>query len=149
MRFEYAFFAQGADVVEGRLHVFGGDINSLTVPTLPARAQIAIVVKFVAEPDENGVVLARGHRLFLQFVRPQKSPETLIAEQDFSAQARSDNKVSGAAIIANCGFQFDEAGEHRVNIFLDDNLVHSLPLYIEAQTQDVVKQTSGFLAEAR
>jgi hypothetical protein len=126
----YAFFANNAELTQdGRLHVFGGDFNSINVPLMPAMLQVAVVAKLGFDANDGD-----QHVITLEQSRPDEEwTQVPGARVDNFVVARNEFRPelgSGVFIIASLLLQITATGTFRVRVLADEEELGQIPLYI-------------------
>ena len=129
MELQYAFLAlQAEQVPGGRLHVFGGDFDSIGLPRLPALVPpFYIVAKLRVQPEEVG----KEHKLRVVLEAPEEEPRT-IGELMLNTTPHPyvPTKPSGSTVIIQIGMQFEKPGDHVFRMFVNEAEMGSVSLLV-------------------
>ena len=130
MELVYAFLALNADrSADGKLHVFGGDFDTMQVSALPGLVPpFSAVVKMRVRPDE----FMMPHTFKLDISRPdgvrRESPVT--HPLPVTQNARNPEADSYSLVIAAIQTAFEIPGEYTFHIVVDEHDVAHLPLFV-------------------
>jgi len=120
MRLAFAFLADAAQTTaDGKLWVFGGDIEDIVAAELPVTvAALALVVKLLLTEEES----ERAHQLRLQFVQPDGTQQLPPFEFPFHARRRTQElgMPYGVSLVFN--FQqlvFFSHGQYMLRMAVD------------------------------
>lgn len=139
MQLDFAFLANVADYLQdGRLVIFGADIDGLQCPRLPALApQLCLVAKFWVSPDEP----TEGHTLSVDLTKPNGERAHLCANEPLQAvRNRSDTtgpSSAQAAVALVAGF--DAAGTYRFHVIADGQEVKEVPFHVNVAPDPIAK----------
>ncbi len=118
----------------GRLHVFGGDFDNITLPTLPALVPpFFLVAKCRVQPDEVG----KEHKFKLVLEAPGEEPK-VVGGVDLNTirNPHDPTRPSGATVVIQIGMGFEEAGEHIFRIVVNDIELGSVSLLVTLAKAD-------------
>jgi hypothetical protein len=143
MKLSYAYLAEKAErLQDGRLCVFGADIDIIEVPQVPFPFMATMVVRFSVAPDEP----LEDHTISVDLILPEGERKSLVKQMAVNTMRnQADPSLpSAASILAQLGIVFGAPGLYRFNIFADGDEVISLPLSIHvAEETTNVPSPSG------
>jgi hypothetical protein len=131
MEVAYAILAMAADLTpDGRLHLLNGGIDTIAGPfpgVLPVPVPLAVKVLFGAEDA------GREYPGRVELVAPSGA---LVARAEttirVSVPANPQRSANGGFLLNLSAILFPVLGTYQVRIFVDDRLLKTLPLSIEA-----------------
>ena len=135
MRTAYALLAIAAEYVPGgRLHIFGGDIDTIRLPSVPSvfGSNLVLVAKLMLTDDECD----QDHNVKVEMSRMGDDVVKIVYEVEIASLDPSGEPWSetGAAILATLGpLQFDAPGMHYFRLLADGKEAAKLPLLITAE----------------
>lgn len=129
MQLEYAYLANSAGFLQdGRLVVFGADIEGVETQGFPAVASnLAIVAKFWVMPDEP----VEGHAVSIDITMPSGNRTTITTSEplDTMRNRRDAMRPSAAQVIVNLVMVMEEAGNYLFHLIADGHEVKTISLY--------------------
>lgn len=130
MQLEYAFLCNAASFLQdGRLVIFGADIDGMECIGFPAVAsQLVLVAKFWVFSDEP----IEGHTISVELTEPNSGRFALCTNEPLQAirNLRNDAWPSSAQVTVNLTMGFTRAGTHLFHMIADGNEVKSVPFYV-------------------
>lgn len=133
MQLEYAYLANSAGFLQdGRLVVFGADIEGVETNGFPAVASnLVIVSKFWIMPDDP----LEGHTVSIDITMPSGHRSSITANEPLNTMRnrRDAMRPSAAQVIVNLVMVMEEAGNYLFHLIADGHEVKTIPLYA-AQT---------------
>lgn len=134
MELDYAILAEKADrTQDGKLVVLGGDIDSVTITTLPAVFPVSLVARIFLRPDEE----LEGHTFGIE-ATSSKGTRTTVAE-DVPLQARRNpiepDQPSPCRLILNLNLVVNAPGQHFIHLMLDREEVRAIRFRVDVQPQ--------------
>ncbi len=136
MQLDFAMLALGADyTVTGRLHIFGGAFDLMSVPQVPATVPpFNIVARFIADDvaEESG-----SHDLAVAVVNPAGERTVVSAGHQFAAERnqKHPDKPGAAIVILAILVTFKSFGQYLFELIVDDRTLKSFPLTIQEATE--------------
>lgn len=135
MELAYAFFANGAEFVGGRLFVLGGDFDTIRSESFPTPSlSFALVVKLAFTQAECNHQYR--FRVELKGPRGKGMDETFTLEppisEDYPERGRGVGIVTGFP-----GVCFASPGEYTFRMFVDDKELKTLILHLEEEKSSV------------
>jgi hypothetical protein len=135
MQLEFAFLCNVANFLQdGRLVIFGADIDGMECSGLPALAsQLCLVAKFWVFPDEP----TEGHTVSLELTRPDGERVQLCANQPLEAirNRRDDARPSSAQVTLVLMINFEAAGTYQFHLSADGTEMKTVPFYVAVVPQ--------------
>jgi hypothetical protein len=132
MELEFAMLALAADAGEGgKLHIFGGGFDTMTVGSLPgAIPPFALVIKLRGTSNEVG----QRHRLLLTLTTPSGERKELGSpEFATSPNQYAPERPSFSTIIAQVMLAAEQPGEYTFTVALDGQEIKRLPLHVRQE----------------
>lgn len=129
MRLDYALLAERASRLEdGRLVVFGGDIDLIEAAGFPAAFQTSLVARMVLEDGES----ADGHTFGVTVTRPDETEKVVAENQHLNAPRNTPDGVrGGAGLIVGLTLGIRQAGFYKIRLIIDGIELKSLPLKVD------------------
>lgn len=136
---DYAFVDQGT----GKLNISGGGITRVSFP-LPARVQsMFLVARFFVEDEDFG----RTRSLDIRVVTPDgtrlDSPSMGGLISGLERRSYPDEDQSFIGVIQIAQLEVAQAGRYSFELWLDDEFVHSIGLFVVADGSDTNGESSG------
>jgi hypothetical protein len=144
MKLAYAIFAENADrLSDGRVCIFGGDVDTFTVSQTPATIPFMLVVKLVADDDES----LEGHFFGLDVENPEGKRTRIGGDSDMPVRFNKRvSEASGVPPIAHLYIKliinFLNPGMYYFRIYTDGAEAARLPVFIgvsESEQPEVIK----------
>ena len=130
MQLDFAFLANFANhLQDGRLVIFGADIDGMECVGFPALAsQLVLVAKFWVFPDEP----TDGHRLSIDLTKADGQRIPLITDEPLEAirNHRNPDRPSAAQAIVNLMMNFQAAGTYLFHLCIDGEEVKAVPFHV-------------------
>ncbi len=132
MEIDIAFLADSAQVVEGKLYVMGGAIDTIWSKQLPVvYPQLSFVLKIIFDAAEIG----RKHKLELQILDEDGQTVTSLGG-DLEIPRKSENVPKGwrQGFITVLNFQnlhFQKFGHYSFNVLVNNSSLKSVPFRVE------------------
>jgi hypothetical protein len=126
---DWAFLCDYAFVdTSGKASIIGvfENINALNLPMTHAQMYVALGMKLV--PGDNFEVSAK-------VTSPAGKEITQVNPQRISIPANALGTGKGVIAFGFYGTQFSETGEHHIEIFLDGNSIHFIPINVALITR--------------
>jgi hypothetical protein len=129
MRLDYAFLAERASRLEdGRLVIFGGDVDAVEPAGLPAAFQSSLVARMLLEEGES----AEGHEFSICVTLPDGSRTTILERRHLNAPRNIPAGMpGGAGLIVGLTIGLRQAGIYRIHLIVDGAELKALPLLVE------------------
>jgi hypothetical protein len=118
MELDYAFLAERAGRLhDGKLIVFGGDIDYLETTGLPIPLQLALVVRLTLRPDEK----LEGHTFGIAVSKPDGKREGVCSNVPINTRRHpfDPKSPSGARLIFDIHMLIDAPGPRSIHIIVD------------------------------
>ena len=130
MQLDFAFLANfAAHLQDGRLVVFGADIDGMECVGFPALAsQLVLVAKFWVFPEEP----TEGHRLSIDLTKPGGQRIQLRTDEPLEAirNQRNPDRPSAAQVTVNLMMTFDAVGIYLFHLSIDGQEVKAVPFQV-------------------
>ena len=130
MKLDFAFLADTAEVINGKLYVMGGAFDTLWLPSKPfIQPRLSLVMKIEFSPNE----LDRTHKLEIILMNADgKKMATVNGEVRLSRNPKSqpgypDNFIS---VINFNNLKFDDYGDYSFDVMANDTSLKSIPLRV-------------------
>ncbi|HZZ27766.1 MAG TPA: hypothetical protein VFE46_07125 [Pirellulales bacterium] len=136
MQLDFAMLALNADhTANGKLHIFGGGFDILSVPEVPAQVPpFNLVARFICEPDE----LKAEHRLNLAITKPDGVRTSITTDQllQFSENKLDVTQPTTGMAILTLVVQFKSFGKYAFDIGVDNQILKTIPLNVTQLVQN-------------
>lgn len=130
MELDFALLARSAVAAEGEFNALGGGLSSVLLPTLPAVISIAVVTRFVAQPEEFGESYAFGLQVYEPLMlRPSAAPMGTPFKIESSSED-PDDPLSVIAVMSLAGLRLEREGVYRFDLLVDGKVVKEMPLKV-------------------
>ena len=130
MDVEYAFLADAAQVVEGKLYVLGGGVSQIWAHSFPAmHPMMSLVIKLALHPMECD----HQHKLDIELWDPDgQRLAQLNGEFSVSREQANLSKPIFAQLVLNIGNQqFPQPGDYAFHIAANGHHLKTLPICVE------------------
>jgi hypothetical protein len=128
MELDYAFLAEKASRLDdGKLVVFGGDIDGIATARLPAPFQPTLVAKMTLEEGES----RNGHVFSLECTSPSGNRVVIVKDQSLDPPPSVEGMRSSCGLIATIGIGLKSRGIYRLHLIVDGKELKSLPVMVE------------------
>lgn len=130
MEIDFAFLADRADIVNGKLYLLGGAFDAIYSSKVPVKHQsMTLVMRFLFSPPE----LDQNYRIEVRLIDAD-GKKVLAVPGDFSIK-RSKNAEEGyrTPFLTSINFfntPFDHFGDYSFEIFVNGTCLKSVPLRI-------------------
>ncbi len=129
MELDFAFLADSADVVGGKLYVLGGAFDALGAQSLPVHIpRITLAMRFLLTPAESD----RNHKIEI-IVMDEDGKKLAALRGDFSASVATripGSRLSVPLALNFLNMRFDKFGSYSVEILVNGLSVKSIPLQV-------------------
>lgn len=141
MELSYAFVADSAQYVDGKLYALGGDFDTIVAPKFPAtHPALALVLKLRVQPLE----CARRHQLRVALIDADGKPIQNEIKLEFEPQVDSQHpsRAVGVGLVTNyLVLKFPTAGSYAFHVLVDDIELGTLPFYTEVSSTEMFRET--------
>lgn len=128
MKLAYALLAMNAGrLQDGKLCIWGADIDTVLVDSVPAQVSFTVVAKFHLYPDEP----LEGHTF--QFDLTRLGERKQIAEPmplNTKRNTLDNDEPSGASVLVHTACEISAVGKHAIHVLVDGHEVTALPFYV-------------------
>lgn len=130
MKVDFAFLADSAQVIDGKLFVMGGGFDTIWTTRLPAIQQhVAFVMRLLFSNKDAG----KRHNLEIKVVHEDKG-EVARLSGELRIEKQPRTPMVGASSVSTVmnieSLQFRELGNYRFEIHVNGSHMKSIPLRI-------------------
>jgi hypothetical protein len=124
MILDYVILADKATTThDGKLVVFGGDIDSVTVSELPVMISASLVARLILEVGEA----TEGHNFSLECTSATGNRQVVLENRPINLTRRSEpDWPAHARLLLEIGFVVAHAGIHRFHLIVDGREMKTL-----------------------
>jgi hypothetical protein len=129
MELDYALLAEKASRLDdGRLVVFGGDIDGVTARKLPVLFETTLVAKMLVEKGEAH----DGHEFGIDCTDPRGNRVSIIKSEPLGEPDVVEGMLAAAGLIATLKIVIREAGIYRLHLIVDGKERKTFPFLVDA-----------------
>jgi hypothetical protein len=134
MLLDYVILADKATVAhDGKLIVFGGDIDSVTVPELPVGIGVCLVARLVLEVGES----IEGHEFSLDATSATGNRQKVLDTKPINLTRQSEpDWPAHARLLFELGFVVSHAGVHKFHLIVDGKEIKTINFRVNHVPQE-------------
>ena len=128
MEVDFAFLADKADIVGGKLYVLGGAFDAISAKQVPVvHSQMTLAIRFLLSPSE----VNREHKL--EVILMDSDGKRIIAlPGQFSVKPHPENvlgyKIPFLTALNFWNIRFEKFGDYSIELLLNGTSIKSIPL---------------------
>ena len=135
MNVDFAFLAEAAETINGKLYLIGGAIDTIWTETLPiVYPRLSFVMRLLFSLTEIG----RAHHIELNLMNEDGKVLARVSGDihvSRNPQVPGDWEQGFLAVLNFAGLTFERFGEYRFELVADHVNLHSSRLHIAQQVQ--------------
>ena len=131
MRVDYAFLAEGAESVNGKIYIVGGGFDTIWTEKVPIiYPKLSFVLKIIFDAAEIG----RSHKLEIQII-DEDGGNVATVGGDLTIHKKSPDLPKGweqgiTSVLNFVNLKFSKIGSYSFNIVVNNSSLKSIPLRI-------------------
>jgi hypothetical protein len=135
MEIDFALLSDVAEVVNGKIYLLGGAIDTIWSPQLPVvHNRMSLVIRFMMTPGE----LDRQHKVEINLITEDgKRLQTVGGDIQVGRNPSLPKgwRQSFVSVLNFNGLKFDNFGDHAFEIMVNGSSMKSVPLRIAQQVK--------------
>ena len=138
MELDYAFLADRASrSQDGRLFVFGGDIDNVEAAGFPALLQCTLVARMLLYPHED----LDGHNYAIDFTSPSGERKRILEPQPLNTLRGGGELPSGSGLTVSLTLGIRSPGHLLIHLIVDDREMKTFTVAVASpRAEGPVKQ---------